>query len=992
MTMFSTLPFSKYSGKIPLRVLVIIPFILQIITVVGLTAYVTFSNGQKTIQVLVNPLQREISATIQQHLKTSLTIPLSIVQINTDAIERGELSFQDITSWHHHFIEQIQLSKSLNYPINYLYVTSEAGPFISIKRLEDDSLRQTIIDETGSLQEYALNKKGTVINKTKTIPHFTWKIAPQYPSRPGWSDTSNDIQGDQLAKIFNYPYFSSYSERYSPTSLSLTKSLQGILGIGISLKELSNFLSTLKIGQSGIAFIVERSGSLIATSSSKNYPLEAHNQKIPFVKSQDALIQATVQHLKQHVHYFNDFDTEHQGHFSFHGQRHFLQLTLFKDHFGLEWFIVVVIPETDFTEHLKASLYFTLFFSFVVLILAISFMMFISHWLVQPILSLNLAAKYLTQKEWQKVKQEARMKNSFFTPLEWLELHQSFEQMTQELQKSFVTLQTHEEKYRALFDSAHDAVILIKEDQIIDCNTKALAIFGFMSKEEIMAQSPMTLFPSLQSNGQNSQELMREKLQESLMGGPLCFEWTYKRNDATLFESEVILRRVELEEHCCVQAIIRDVTERKYIETERLRLMQKLKDSEEYWRIITETVLVGITITRLSDGKFIYANEQIRTILGLSPEQIIHRTSMEFYQSPKERKKILKAFFRHHGYLKNYELQIKKADNSLLWVSMFMRFLTFNNEKLILTVFYDITEHKRIEEEKIFLIKELEEMNITFTQLNSAYERFVPHEFLSYLNKENVVEVNLGDQIERDMTILFSDIRDFTSISEKLSPLENFEFINLYLGQMEPIIREHHGFIDKYIGDAIMALFPSADHAVKGATSMLRQLRKYNSLLQSAGLQPISIGIGLNTGRLMLGTVGSPHRMEGTVISDAVNLASRIEGLTKAYHSPLLITEYTYQKLHQVSDYRIRIIDRVVVKGKTQEVTIYEVFDADLPWIRKLKLRTLFHFEQGVHCFHHKQFEKAKTYFEKVLHFNEGDLVAQKYLIECQRHLGCIIN
>ncbi|MEM7018537.1 MAG: adenylate/guanylate cyclase domain-containing protein, partial [Pseudomonadota bacterium] len=210
---------------------------------------------------------------------------------------------------------------------------------------------------------------------------------------------------------------------------------------------------------------------------------------------------------------------------------------------------------------------------------------------------------------------------------------------------------------------------------------------------------------------------------------------------------------------------------------------------------------------------------------------------------------------------------------------------------------------------------------------NQGYARFVPHEFLQFLNKDSVVDVELGDHVQKEMTILFSDIRGFTSLSETMTPDENFRFINSYLSRMEPVIAGHSGFIDKYIGDAIMALFPtSADEAVRGSIDMLHSLSDYNEGRERAGYPLIKIGIGLNTGPLMLGTVGGKNRMDGTVISDAVNLASRVEGLTKTYGTALLITEWTYQRLYDVSQYQTRVIDRVRVKGKTEPVTVYEIF------------------------------------------------------------------
>ncbi len=271
----------------------------------------------------------------------------------------------------------------------------------------------------------------------------------------------------------------------------------------------------------------------------------------------------------------------------------------------------------------------------------------------------------------------------------------------------------------------------------------------------------------------------------------------------------------------------------------------------------------------------------------------------------------------------------------------------------------------------------------------ATFHKFVPVQFLKLLNIEEYEQIKLGLCVEKTMTIMFSDIRGFTSLSEQMTPPENFNFINSYLSQMEPIIYQHHGFIDKYIGDGIMALFPTcADDAVQAACAMLKQLLKYNQGRQRAGYQAIQIGIGLHTGPLMLGTVGDQNRMDGTVISDAVNLASRIESLTKSYGTPLLITEATFSKLTDLSQYKIRVIDYVTVKGKTVTVLVYEVFDADSPESLNLKLETLADFEQGFKCFHNEQFEEARDLFEQIRQVNENDLAPLMYLNHCQTILS----
>lgn len=296
-----------------------------------------------------------------------------------------------------------------------------------------------------------------------------------------------------------------------------------------------------------------------------------------------------------------------------------------------------------------------------------------------------------------------------------------------------------------------------------------------------------------------------------------------------------------------------------------------------------------------------------------------------------------------------------------------------------IAAFQDITERKKAESERAQFTQEL-------FQLNEALSRFVPRQFLQFLDKKSIVDVQLGDHVQKEMSILFADIRDFTSLSERMTPEQNFQFINAYLRRMEPAIVENQGFIDKYVGDGIMALFSQeADSALKAAISMLQRLTQYNQGRSNNNYEPIQIGIGINTGLLMLGTVGGYSRMDSTVISDTVNLASRIEGLTKEYGVSLLISHYTFSQLQNANDYAFRLIDRVKVKGKSAAVSVYEVFDADSPKLRDGKLATKTAFEEALLLYHLHEFGKAAQLFEDCLRLNPEDTVAQIYLMRCQR-------
>jgi hemerythrin len=168
---------------------------------------------------------------------------------------------------------------------------------------------------------------------------------------------------------------------------------------------------------------------------------------------------------------------------------------------------------------------------------------------------------------------------------------------------------------------------------------------------------------------------------------------------------------------------------------------------------------------------------------------------------------------------------------------------------------------------------------------------------------------------------------------------------------------------------------------------MLRVLDSYNQERNKAGFSRIRIGIGLNTGLLMLGTVGGKNRLQGTVISDAVNLASRIEGMTKDYGVNLLISEHTYHNLKNIKDYHIRFIDRVLVKGKSQPQSVYEVFSADEVPIREAKSKTIKIFEEALASYHLKEVEKAQDLLHKCFDANPEDVPVQFYLDRCERFL-----
>lgn len=209
-----------------------------------------------------------------------------------------------------------------------------------------------------------------------------------------------------------------------------------------------------------------------------------------------------------------------------------------------------------------------------------------------------------------------------------------------------------------------------------------------------------------------------------------------------------------------------------------------------------------------------------------------------------------------------------------------------------------------------------------------SFERFVPNKFILAIAPQGVENIEVGVASMRTMTILFCDIRGYTSMSEAMAPIEIFTFLNDYLACMGQAIDQAGGFIDKYIGDAIMALFDDAatDGALKAAILMQQALEKFNEVRSQKGLPKIAVGIGIHRGKVVMGTVGFTSRIESTVIGDAVNVASRIEGLTKQYDCEVLLTESVVSSLAYPEAFSLKLVDQAVkVKGKDEAIAIYQL-------------------------------------------------------------------
>ena len=1116
---------SKLTDKVPLRMMLIVPFVLQMFAVVALVGYFSWRNGQKTVQNFALQLSTQVTERIDRHLQNYLNTPHLFHKINAAAVKNGILDIENFTSLERQFWSEIKLSDA----IDYIFFGDEFGNFIGVQEYLDGRTVVKFRDwYTSPQREIYLLDEGGNRGKFLNAKEYDPRIRP-------WYKVTMEMQAASWSPIYVSADLGILQITPTIPIYAPDGQLRGVLGINLVLDQISHFLQELEISHSGEAFIIERNGDLVGSSTSEHPFIQTDDkpQRLNAIDSTESVIRLTMQQLLTHLGSLDVIHTSQKFSFKVNGAKQLVQVSPIEDGRGLNWLIVVVIPEADFMEHINANTRTTMSLCVVGLLVAILVCLLTSRWIVKPILTLNTAAKHLADGEWEQKLPVTRAD-------ELGQLGKSFNKMAEYLKASFTALESKNEQLQRLDElkdeflanTSHElrtplnGMIGIAESMmdgatgdLSDLQKQNLLLISQSGHRLANLVNDILDFSKLQHNNIELQlkpvglraiaELVLRLSQSLIKGKPLRLINTIAHDLPPALADENRLQQILY--NLIGNAI--KFSEQGTVEVSAVLLTENqenaigLPSTEENSQIMITIADTGIGIPKnqldtifesFEQGDGSTAREYGGTGLGLAVTKqlvelhggkiwvestvgegsrftftlaiasgsipIASPISLNYNNSLSKEVETLSV-----GVVTNQEstqqpekvavpeipdeekFKVLIVDDEAVNLQVLINYLSLENysitqastgqealdmlengfkpDLILLDVMmpkmtgYEVCEKLR----QHFSASELPVLMLTaknqvsdmvegfdngandylskpiskneliarikthmkLAKINIAYGRFVPHQFIQLLQKESILDVKIGDHAKKEMSVLFSDIRDFTSLSEQMSPEENFKFINSYLSRMEASFLEHHGFIDKYIGDAIMALFSrGADDAVKAGISMLHRLKEYNQHRSHSRYKPIKIGIGINTGDLMLGTVGGKSRMDGTVISDAVNLASRVEGLTKNYGVSLLISHQTFLKLENPNDYAIRLLDRVKVKGKSEMVTVFEVFDADPVEIKERKLFTQYIFEQAIVLYHQQNYEEAAHLLEKCLKHNPGDRVIQIYLDRTQKQLS----
>ena len=371
-------------------------------------------------------------------------------------------------------------------------------------------------------------------------------------------------------------------------------------------------------------------------------------------------------------------------------------------------------------------------------------------------------------------------------------------------------------------------------------------------------------------------------------------------------------------------------------------------------------------VTLDDEGKIVTCNAAALRIMKVSLIDVIDKKALEY-------------FVDQNAWILEKIKRVEKTQNSDISMDAEME---FGGEKL--SVNLTILPLKSSEGDKLGSMIMIEDIS-SEKRMKSTMSRYMDPGLADQL-LEGGEDILGGKSVSA--TVLFSDVRSFTTITEELGAQGTVSLLNEYFTIMVDCIQREGGMLDKFIGDAIMAAFgipfphdDDEDRAVRAAISMITELNIWNQKRLVEGKKPVDMGIGLNTDMVVSGNIGSPKRMDYTMIGDGVNLAARLESACKQYNARILISENTFKKLH--GTYRIREIDLVVVKGKTKPVGVCEVLDYYTDEEFPNVMEVVSCFKSGIKYYREGKWDKAIEAFTEALKLNPNDNLSQSYIERC---------
>ncbi|VVB92310.1 Methyl sulfide methyltransferase-associated sensor [uncultured archaeon] len=546
---------NRFTIRLPLRLVLTLSFVFIILVTVGVTDYLAFKNEQETVNDLVTQLFSEIDARVDQHLDNYLDAPFTINQINLNALREGQLNISDTEKAAQYFWQQGQFFRGFgsmgyasdkgelaaaNEPENYMIITSPSPSGIVLRRyaVVDDGRRTgNILHE---VQNFDVHARG-------------WYQTAVKAKKPVWTGINPALTSRRLDVTAVTPYYDGEGR------------LQGVFYLDVSLAQINQFLRDINISRRGQIFIMEPNGLIVASSTSEQ-PYVIKDDEIKRLNasaSSEPLIGLAARHIGGQFTDLGKISGPYQSTFNIQGERHFLHVTPYHDSRGLDWFVVLIVPESDFMAHATANYRNTLFLIAASILLSTIAATLVARRVTRPLSRLSQSATAIAQGDWD---QKLEMKRGD----EVGELADAFNTMTVRLKENLTSLRESEERFRALVEQAPEAILVRDVDTglFVDANRNAEKLFG-CGREELLKSGPERFYPQSQPDNRPVRESMQEYTARALTGETVTFERTVRNTAGREIICQVWLIRLPSRDCRLIRGSFIDITGRKRAE-ERL--------------------------------------------------------------------------------------------------------------------------------------------------------------------------------------------------------------------------------------------------------------------------------------------------------------------------------------------------------------------------------------------------------------------------------------
>ncbi|MEB3211492.1 MAG: PAS domain S-box protein, partial [Leptolyngbyaceae bacterium] len=618
----------RRSKRLPLRFVLMVPFVAQTMIAVSVTGWLAIANGKQAVRDVVQKYQHEITAHMTRKLDVSLSIPHHVNQLNASEFEQGDISFTDLQKLQQHFWHQLQHHAG----VNYIYVGNAKGGIVGVGKLPGDRHRifQTDQLQSGPFELFEATPEG---DRLARIP-----VSEEYydaRQRP-WYQAAIETRQATWSRIYRYAGEELLGITASQPLYDESGQLLGVLGVDIALEQLNDFLQAYQLPNQAQALIIERSGYLVASSTGEppfiqDFP-NSDQERRHISQSNNRLIQGVATYFSQSDDRFHHIQQETSLEFRIDGEPYFLQILPFQDDYGLDWLIVLVLPEAEFTAPIQDYTRQTIFLCLLALGITVLLGRLTADRITRPILKLSESSQAIATGDFSKtvhldrddeVGILARAFNAMATQLRQAfqsmedraaELEQRVEERTHHLlqanqqlkaevderRRIATELQASEQKYRALFEGSPDTVTIFDGNVFVDCNSAALRMFRCETKDQFCCKHPLDFSPAQQPDGQDSAALAEAHLAATKRNGTHQFEWMHRRLDGELFLAEVWLSTVHIGGHAMTQAVIRDVTQRRRNEEALIDSARLAALSSNIGSVLTQNAPLMETLERCS--------------------------------------------------------------------------------------------------------------------------------------------------------------------------------------------------------------------------------------------------------------------------------------------------------------------------------------------------------------------------------------------------------